>query len=148
AAATHAATENIGKDVAEDITETTGPGTRTGTCRAAEAGMTELVVGSTFLVIRQHVVGRGGFLATRPGLGSSGIAIRVILHCQTPIGLLYFVLGSAFRHAQCFVIILLRHIGSNENAGAAHAPPRLDERSGRNARPARIFCRRRRLMRL
>src|SRR5699024_5249764 len=53
------------------------------------------------------------------GLRVIRIAIRVILHRQAPIGLLYFVLGRILGYAQCFVIISFRHTWSQSKKAEA-----------------------------
>ena len=50
--------------------------------------MAETVIGGTLLRVRENLVGFLGFLEVRLRIGIIRIAIRVMLHGETPVGLL------------------------------------------------------------
>ena len=60
--------------------------------------MTELVIGAALLAIGQDLVGLGRLLELGIGVRIIRIAVRVILHGYTAIGLLNVRLGSGAVH--------------------------------------------------
>jgi hypothetical protein len=76
---------------------------------ALNSGVAELVIGGTLLVVREDLVGFGGFLKLFLRLFIPRVFIRVVLYGQLPVGFFYIVLGSVFRDPEDFVIISLGH---------------------------------------
>jgi hypothetical protein len=71
-----------------------------------------LVVGRTFLRIRQHLVGLLGLLefVFRLLRIVTLVAVGVVLHGQLAVGLLDVVFGGVFRHPEHIVVIALCHL--------------------------------------
>jgi hypothetical protein len=97
--------EHIPKDVGEtrSTTESPRPSTHTGvdTCVA------ELIVGCPLLSIGENLIGLFSLLEVLLGFGpqATGIAIRVVFHCETPVGLLDLRLTGILVDTQDFVIV-------------------------------------------
>ena len=98
------AAENIAEYVAEGISETAAAETTAGS-RMVDAGMTELVIGGTFVRIGEYLESFLGFLELGFGLIVIRIAIRMIFHCQAPERLFDIGLRCAVGHLQNFVVI-------------------------------------------
>ncbi len=71
--------------------------------------MAELVVGGALLRIGQHIVGLLGFLEPGFGLVIVLIAVRMVLHRETPVSFLQISFVGVPGYAQNFVIIAFRH---------------------------------------
>src|SRR6195256_4611772 len=75
-----------------------------------DSGVTVLVVGGPLVRVAQHLA---GFLRLLEGLLRPpvvGIAVRVILHRQAPVGLLDLGLSRCLGYVQYLVIVALRHL--------------------------------------
>src|SRR5690606_11341792 len=104
-----ATTEDVTKNVAEDVAEAVGTTAPAHATLAAHPGMTELVIGGAFLGIGQHFVGLVGLLEARLCIGVTRIAVRMVLHGHAPVGLLQLLLGRVPLDTQDFVVIPLFH---------------------------------------
>ena len=71
--------------------------------------MTVLVVGRSFLPVGKYLVGFLGFLEVLFGFGVVRIAVRMVLHGQLAVGLLYFFVGSVTVDAENVVKIAFCH---------------------------------------
>ena len=71
--------------------------------------MAKLVIGAALLAIGQDLVGLGRLLELGIGVRIIRIAVRVILHGYTAIGLLNVRLGGGAVHPQHVVIVAFRH---------------------------------------
>ena len=122
-AATATASEEVGEDVAEGALEVAGihsaeaaepaltEAARAGARRARiNPGLAEAVVGSTLLLVGQNRIGFADLLELFFSSLVARIAVRVIFHGKTPIGLLDVVLGGSAIYAEHLVIVLFRHV--------------------------------------
>ncbi len=110
-AAAAAAAEDVAEDIAEDVLETR-PRKVSGAAETAarlDPGVAELVVGGAFLGVRENLVGQLGLLELGLGRRLAGIAVRVVLHGEPPVGLLDVGLAGVARHPQDLVIIAFGH---------------------------------------
>ncbi len=83
-----AAAEDVAEHVAEDVAEgVRGVEAGSTAARGVEARVTELVVGRALLRVGQDLVGFLGLLEALLGLLVVGIAVRMVLHGQAPVGL-------------------------------------------------------------
>ncbi len=94
AAALAAATEDVAENVAEDVAEALGresahPARTAGT--GTQAVVTEAVVSGAFICVTQDVISLLGLLELGLGSGVVLVAVGVVLHGKTPIGLLDLV---------------------------------------------------------
>jgi hypothetical protein len=110
APAAAASAEHVAEDVREgvgEVTEIAGPaGAGHG---RIHAGMAVLVVGRALIAVGQDFVGFLGFLEFFLRRLFTLVPVRMMLHGQLLEGLLDFVVGGGFRHAQNFVVIPLGH---------------------------------------
>ena len=77
--------------------------------------MTKTVVTLALLGIRQHAVRFGCFFKLLFGTGVVRVLVRVILHRQTPIGALDFLVRRGAANGQDFVIITFVSYSSSNN---------------------------------
>src|SRR5690554_290862 len=105
------AAEDVTEHIAKDITEAgaAAKATRTGRSRSINSGMTELVIGRPAVGIGQHLIGFSGFFELVFSLFITRVAVRVILHGETTIGLLDLFFVRRLGNTQYFVIIALSH---------------------------------------
>ena len=71
--------------------------------------MSELIVGRALLGIGENFIGLLGVLELGLGGLITRIAIRMMLHRQAPVGLLYVRLRGVARNTEHLVEILFRH---------------------------------------
>ena len=71
-----------------------------------DSRMSELIVGSPLLRVRQHLIGLFGLLELDLSL-CPGIAVRVKFHGQSAVGLLQICLAGILADAEQFVIVTL-----------------------------------------
>src|SRR5690606_4886425 len=102
-------TEDVAEHVAEDVAEAAGAEAAAEPA-AVDAGVTEAVVGRALLRVREHLVRFAGFAEALGGLLVARIAVRVVLHRKTPVGLLYFGLTGVPGDAQHLVVVAFRHV--------------------------------------
>ena len=103
-------TENIAEDVTEDVGE--APGNVTGSGAKPSAGlyprMPELIIRGSLLRIVKHLVGSLGvlepLLCLRPG-----IAIRMVLHREAPVGLFDIGLAGVSANPKKLVVVAFGH---------------------------------------
>ena len=90
--------------------------------------MAKLIISAALLAIGQHLVGLSRLLELGIGVRIIRIAVRMILHGYTAIGLLNVRLGSGAVHPQHVVIVAFRH---NFGAGSLeHLAPSLKTDAG------------------
>jgi hypothetical protein len=90
-------TENVFEvDVVEDIL----------LAESTHSSMTELVIGTSFLLIRKHSISFADFFEFFTSFGVFAY-IRVIFHGQFSVGLFNILFTGSFFHSQDFVIISL-----------------------------------------
>ena len=112
AAAAAAAAEDVAEHLAEHFAE--GVGARRTAAPAAlalrvEARMAVLVVDGALVRFAENFVGLLGFLEFLFGVLVARIAIRVIFHRKTTIGLLDVGLGRGARQIEHLVVVAFRH---------------------------------------
>ena len=110
---TAAATEDVAKNIAEDVTKATtaeAAGSAS-TGLAIHTGMAELVIGCPLLLIGEHLVGFLGFLELGQRLLIIRVTVRMVLHGQTSIGLFQILLTGILGRPQHFIIITFGHSG-------------------------------------
>src|SRR4029077_17471031 len=106
--------EDVAEHIPEDVAE--GVAAKSAAARAAaarvglDAGVTVLIVGRPLVRVGQHLAGFLRLLEGLLRLPVVGIAIRVILHREAPVGLLDLGLSRCFRYVQYLVEIALRHL--------------------------------------
>ena len=101
------AAKDIAKDAVEDIAKPRAL-PKTGLTRAragVHPGMAELVIGRAPFCVGKHIVGLFGLLESFLGPGVARVAIRMIFHGQTPVGLFEAGLVGVFCHTEHFVIV-------------------------------------------
>src|SRR5690606_35935731 len=127
-----AATEDVAEHVAEDIREVaTAEAACAGAHVRVDTGMAILVVGRPLVGVGEDLVGLVGLLEFLLGLLVIRVAVRVILHCQSAVGLLQLGFTGAALYAQHLIIVTLGHTfcsfgksyGTNGNAGMTPALP-------------------------
>ena len=98
--------EHISKDVAETATapETAGPSAQ----GRVHPGVPELVVCGPFLRVGEHLVGLLGLFECLLCL-FAGVAVWVILHGQSAVGLFQLRLAGILADPQHFIVIAFRH---------------------------------------
>ncbi|MNF47597.1 hypothetical protein D3C84_288040 [compost metagenome] len=105
------ATEEVAEHIAEDIGEIRPA--KAGATRAAHArihpGMPVLIVGRTLAGIGQYFVGLVGILEQIFRRFIVGIAVRVMLHRQAPVGLFQLRFAGAALDTEHLVIITFSH---------------------------------------
>src|SRR5690606_7929142 len=69
------------------------------------AGVTVLVISSTFLCIREDLVSFLGFLEALFCLGIVRVAVRMIFHCQLAVSLLDLIIRSIAVDTQDLIIV-------------------------------------------
>src|SRR5205823_475133 len=112
-----------------------------------DAGVPELVVGSTFLRFGEDLVGFLGLLEIVLGSLVVRISVRMMLHRELPIGLLDLLIGSIAIDAQHRIVVALCHrIRQSRVSGAVPVGTQTMnvnryERSTTIARQARARCR-------
>src|SRR5690348_15262156 len=123
-----AATENVGKDVAEDVAHVAEWRTAAAAGAVLERGVTVLVVHGAALRIPENLVRFLGFLETFLRFGVAGAAVGMILHRQPAKRFLQFLVARAARNTEDFVIAMfhVRILASRRRSGmnqmAAIAP--------------------------
>src|SRR5690606_29132382 len=123
-----------------------------GTCpepaphRRIHAGMAELVVRGALLRVAEHLVGLLGLLEALLGGLVAGVAVGVVLHRPSPVGLLYLGLAGVSGHSEDFVVIALRHSQQYASRGPPE-PARSRRPRGRRLslappkrRPGNLTC--------
>ena len=98
-----AATEDVAKDIAEDVTEIG----RAVTGLPFDTGMTVLVIPCAILLVGVHLEGLVRLLENFDSLFVVRILVWVILHSHAAIGLLDIGCRCVSGNAQYFVVILL-----------------------------------------
>ena len=104
-------TEEVAEHVTEDIGEV-GAAETSATAAAhlrVDPGVAVLVVGRTFGRVRKHFVGLVGLLEFLFGVFVIRVAVRVIFHRQTPVGLLQLGFTSTALDPQDLVIVTFCH---------------------------------------
>src|SRR5256885_16642097 len=101
--------EHIPEDVAEAVAAESAAAAAAARARL-DSGVTVLIVGRPLVRVGEHLAGFLHLLEGLLGLPVVGIAVRVILHRQAPIGLLDLGLGRGFRYVQYLVVVALRHL--------------------------------------
>src|SRR5689334_7261664 len=77
--------------------------------RCVNAGVSVLIVDGALVCLAEDFVSLLGFLEFLFGVFVPGLAVRVIFHRQTAIGLLDVGLGRSARNIEHLVVIAFRH---------------------------------------
>ena len=101
-------TESSSEKVVEDVVEV-AEATAEVWCRSIYSGVAELVVFRLLVGVAQYGVGFSRLLEPLLGFFIAGILVRMVLDCQFPLCLLYFVCRCVLVHAQHFVIVSFCH---------------------------------------
>ncbi len=83
--------------------------TRPATGRTVHRGMTELVIGGPFAWILEDFVGFLGLLEPLLRAGIIRVAVRVIFHGQTTVGLFQVLVAGTALYTQHLVIVAFGH---------------------------------------
>src|SRR5690554_45521 len=127
---TAVATEDVAEDITKDVRETSAAKTCTTAHLRINPGMAVLIVGLALFGVGQHFVGFGGLFEFAVGVLVVRVAVRVVFHGQTAIGLFDFGLAGTTLYTQHLIKITFRHsyvfpgftIGQKDQRGSK--PPR------------------------
>ena len=111
ATATHV--EHFAEDVAEDVADIALEASLEGIAAsgsAGEGGVSIAIVCGALFRVAQDGVGLRALLELGFRLGIVRVPIRVVLHGETPVGGLQFLVGSSFADLQHVVKVEFRHV--------------------------------------
>src|SRR5690606_26439564 len=110
ATATTATTKNIAKDIAENIAEAAKASTSSTHARLGiHARVAVLIIGRTLLFVGKHFVGFVGFFEFFLSGRIVRVAVRMIFHGHTAVGLFQICRRNIFGNTENLVVVALGH---------------------------------------